>query len=1296
MKKIALTILSFLTLQAFSQMQITHMWTAPAPSTGDDATRSVGVDGLYNTYDAGYFSGTADLDRTIAGTDNRTSNGGTDIYIRKNNEFGYLLWAITIGGSQDDACMDIQVRSNGDLVATGYFHGTVDFDPGSGTVNLNGGTSGAVFIAQYNSSGSLIWAKQLSAGTARNEGKSIARDANGNIVVAGVMRDNMDCDPGPGVTTLNLGGGLNQAFVVKLDSSGNFVWGKGFSGSGGSIAYGVDVNTAGDVYFTGGYNGTVDVNGDASVDNRTAVGSGTNDIFVEKILANGNFSWCATAGNTAEDMAYGIAVNASDELFITGGYRGTVDFDPGSGTSNVTAFGSTTDIFYWRLTNAGAFTYIYSFYGGGGDDIGYDIDAVGTSVTICGTFVGSVDFDPSGATQLRTAVGMADAFMVRLTSYTGFNYCGNIGGGNNELACSVVQGANNNMYIGGEFGSNPCDFNPGLTATANIASLSNKDGFLTKWNHCTSTPGPTSLITGPSPVCAGSTPTYSVTVVQGISYTWGLPATWSGVNGTNVITPTAGTSGGTITCAATNACGTSPSQARTVQVVTAAPGTPSAISGPTTPCEGSTQTYSVTAVAGVTYNWTLPGGWTGSSTTNSISVVVGNTSGTITVTANNVCGSSATVSLNVNPNLVPVAPATVSGSSTVCSGSTVTYTASTVPNALSYIWTLPSGWSGSSTTNSINATASANSGTITVSAGNACGLSPVTSFTVTALTIPSAPTSVAGSGNVCVGSTSTYSVTLVPGATSYVWTLPAGWSGTSSSNSISATAGASGGTITVAAVNQCGTSNTTSFNVITTSAPSATSVSSGLGTVCEGTTNTYTCSSVPTATSYIWTLPATWSGSSTTTSISATAGSQSGNITVSATNACGSSTPTTFFVNATAIPNAPATITGNPTVCDGTTTTFTAATSAGATSYNWNLPAGWFGTSTTNTIAATAGSTGGNITVSAANACGTSATTTFSVTVTTAPTAPTAITGTNTLCENATVTYTVNSDPNATSYTWTLPATWSGLSNADTISATAGSGGGTIFVTADNACGSSPSTVLSVTVTPAPFITSVTEDSICDGTSATLLAAANSGTISWYTSSSGGTPINSGSTFTTSSLNATTTYYVQVEENGCFSTFDPITAFVTVIDTGITLAGNVLTSDQAGADSYQWLDCNNGNQPIAGATTQSLTLSMNGTYAVVVSQNGCIDTSYCITTSVNVNENYNAAPISIHPNPAIDHIMISGVQQVQLIEVYDLSGRLLITDQNVNSISISTLPAAMYHIRITTSSGASNHRLQKM
>ncbi|NGF77410.1 hypothetical protein G5B10_16130, partial [Fluviicola sp. SGL-29] len=119
--------------------------------------------------------------------------------------------------------------------------------------------------------------------------------------------------------------------------------------------------------------------------------------------------------------------------------------------------------------------------------------------------------------------------------------------------------------------------------------------------------------------------------------------------------------------------------------------------------------------------------------------------------------------------------------------------------ATSYTWTLPSGWSGSNTTNSINATSGANGGTITVTANNACGTSAQQTFNVTTTTVPTQPSAITGNGIICATANGTYSVTNDPTATSYTWTLPSGWSGSSTTNSINATSGANGGTITVTA-----------------------------------------------------------------------------------------------------------------------------------------------------------------------------------------------------------------------------------------------------------------------------------------------------------------------------------------------------------------------------------------------------------------------------------------------------------------------------------------------------------------
>jgi hypothetical protein len=154
------------------------------------------------------------------------------------------------------------------------------------------------------------------------------------------------------------------------------------------------------------------------------------------------------------------------------------------------------------------------------------------------------------------------------------------------------------------------------------------------------------------------------------------------------------------------------------------PAQPGAISGLQTICEGSTQTFSVTAVSGATsYTWTLPNGWTGTSTTNSITATVGPNSGNVSVTANNSAGSSPAQNLTVNVTTFPAQPGTLTGPLNVCSGQSITYSVSPVAGADSYYWTLPSGWVGSSSSTSITVTTGSTGGTIIAHAQNGCGTS---------------------------------------------------------------------------------------------------------------------------------------------------------------------------------------------------------------------------------------------------------------------------------------------------------------------------------------------------------------------------------------------------------------------------------------------------------------------------------------------------------------------------------------------------------------------------------------------
>ncbi len=296
------------------------------------------------------------------------------------------------------------------------------------------------------------------------------------------------------------------------------------------------------------------------------------------------------------------------------------------------------------------------------------------------------------------------------------------------------------------------------------------------------------------------------------------------------------------------------------------PDQPSSITGNATICSGSLNTYSIAPVAGATdYTWTLPSGWTGISTTNSINATSSASSGNISIKANNGCGSSLAQTLVITVNSIPAQPGTITGNATICAGSLNSYSITPVAGSTSYTWTLPSGWTGTSTTNSINATASASSGNILVKANNGCGSSVAQTLAIAVNTIPAQPGTITGNTTICVGSLNSFSITPVAGSSSYTWTLPSGWTGTSTTNSINATASTSGGNISVTANNTCGTSTPQVTTTITVNPIPTITFSPASPSICFGSSTNITASG---ASTYSWS-PAI--GLSTTTGTTVTA-----------------------------------------------------------------------------------------------------------------------------------------------------------------------------------------------------------------------------------------------------------------------------------------------------------------------------------------------------------------------------------------------------------------------------------------
>ena len=249
-------------------------------------------------------------------------------------------WAKQMGSTGPDVGRSIGIDGSGNVYSTGNFYGTVDFDPGAGVFNLTSAGTTDIYIQKLDANGNFIWAKQM-GGTGNDNGYSIGIDGSGNVYSTGYFSETVDFDPGAGVFNLTSAGG-RDIYIQKLDANGNFIWAKQMGGAGTDAGYSIGIDGSGNVYSTGYFSETVDFDPGAGVFN-LASGGGF-DIYIQKLDANGNFIWAKQMGDAANDIGYSIGIDGSGNVYTTGFFSGTVNFDPGAGVFNLASAGG-TDIY---------------------------------------------------------------------------------------------------------------------------------------------------------------------------------------------------------------------------------------------------------------------------------------------------------------------------------------------------------------------------------------------------------------------------------------------------------------------------------------------------------------------------------------------------------------------------------------------------------------------------------------------------------------------------------------------------------------------------------------------------------------------------------------------------------------------------------------------------------------------------------------------------------------------------------------------------------------------------------------
>ncbi len=529
-------IISFFTISIAWTQSPQFSWAVSSSGTSQEYGFTIDTDNSGNVYTSGHFKGTADFDPGPGNT-NFTAAANRDIYIQKLDPSGNFIWASQLRADLQIIANEMVVDNAGNSYTTGYFQGTVDFDPGPGVSNLSSSFA-SQYVVKLDPNGNLVWVRALSS-TNSTYGQSITLSQDQQFVyIGGQFRETTDFDPGPGtfnmVSTAN-----NDGYVQKLDAAGNFVWAAHVaSGTGWNYCYDMAVDANDDIILTGKFSNTADFDPGAGTSNMTA-NFGFN-MYIEKLNSSGNLIWVKQMESTGNDQPNAICVDAHDNIYVTGNFDGTTDFDPGSGSANLIGAGG-DDIFIQKLDANGNYKWAHQF-GNANNQEGMDISSLNDYVFITGYFQGTLDFDPGSGTATYTPPSVyPDGFILKLDTLGDFEWAGTLSGPQvdqgNDLALD-----NGDVYVTGEY-RQTVDFDPGA-GTFNQTSTAAPDAFVLKLNQCTpssSTINETACDSYSSP--AGNTYTSTGTYVDVITNAGGCDSTITinltinnSTTGTDVIT----------------------------------------------------------------------------------------------------------------------------------------------------------------------------------------------------------------------------------------------------------------------------------------------------------------------------------------------------------------------------------------------------------------------------------------------------------------------------------------------------------------------------------------------------------------------------------------------------------------------------------------------------------------------------------------------------------------------------------------------------------------------------------------
>ncbi|GAA0728429.1 hypothetical protein GCM10009430_37580 [Aquimarina litoralis] len=415
------------------------------------------------------------------GIQNWSTIRANDIFIQKYDSEGTKLWETQIGSEYNttEFAKSIVTDNNNDVYVTGNYNSSaVDFDPGPGIFKLDGiGT----FFLKLDQNGNFIWAKEIE-GNGNSITHSINIDHNNDIYVSGNFRGTLDFDLGQNelnLTSIDESYADLDSFILKLNSDGELIWVKTIENDSNIRKETIStLDDLGNIYIAGTFRGQIDFDPNDGVFNLTSSASSDSG-FIVKLDKNGNFVW-------AKDIIGGnpwissITVDDFGNLYSTGHFSGTTDFNPNNGSAILTStngsvYGDSLNSFILKLDINGNFKFVKQIEGDWVESSVIVTDFLGNIYT-SGSIDGNADLDPNeGVYNVTPDIQYGSGiFFQKLSANGNFLWGAQISNSSlNHLTRSMIMDdSSESLYVTGRFMGGKMDFDP----SAEVNNLYTKGG----------------------------------------------------------------------------------------------------------------------------------------------------------------------------------------------------------------------------------------------------------------------------------------------------------------------------------------------------------------------------------------------------------------------------------------------------------------------------------------------------------------------------------------------------------------------------------------------------------------------------------------------------------------------------------------------------------------------------------------------------------------------------------------------------------------------------------------------------